>query len=144
MKIVAVLLLCVSVLALARPARAEDLMLMEEPRTHFGWYGVLFLGLSIASFEVTANGWKESETALKKANDNYKLYKAATTADDADRFHKLTNHYRKQAVGFETTGNAALLVGIIFGATGVYSLFADNPNSPIIVSSNSVGLRYRF
>jgi hypothetical protein len=144
MKTLAALLLCIAVLSVARPVRADDLMLLEEPRKHFGWYGVLFLGLSIASFDVTANGYKESDAALKKANDNYKLYKAATTETDATRFHRLTEHYRKQAVGFETTGNAALILGVIFGATGVYSLFADDPNSPILVSAHSIGLRYRF
>lgn len=143
MKYIASILLFITLLSAALPARA-DLMLMEQPRKDYTWYGVLMLGLSIASLDVAQNGYTESDKALTKAQDSYKLYKAATTSDDANKYHKLTEHYRRRSVTFESTANAAVVVGVILGAAGVYSFFADGNKSPILVSYNSVTLRYHF
>jgi hypothetical protein len=143
MKTIASVLLCILLLSAAAPARAE-LMLMEEPRTDFRWYGVLLLGLSIGAFNVAQNGYKESDEALNKADDAYTLYKHAATRDDAERYHKRTARYRRQAVGFESTANAAVVIGLILGASGVYSFFADGSNKPILVSFDRVEFRYRF
>lgn len=135
--------LCVALMAAATTARA-DLMLMEPPRTDFMWYGVLMLGLSAASFAVASNGYTESAEALDKADDAYTLYKAATTVADADKYHKLTERYRREAVAFESTANAAVFLGIVLGAAGIYSLFAEGESKPILISHNRVGVRLRF
>jgi hypothetical protein len=144
MKIIASTMFFLALLSAAGPAWGAESMLLDPPRTDFRWYGVLFLGLSIASFNVAQNGYTESDEALKKADDAYDLYKAAATPEDADRYHKRTARYRRQAVGFESTANAAVFVGAVFLATGVYSFFADGGNAPILVSMDRVEFRYRF
>lgn len=119
-------------------------MLLDEPRTNYKWWGVLALGLSVGSFNVANNGYDESEKALDKAKAAYKLYKAAATADDATKYHKLTDHYRREAVAFESTANAAVFIGTVLLASGVYSFFSGNDNSPLLLSYDRVGLRYKF
>jgi hypothetical protein len=119
-------------------------MLLDEPRTSYKWYGVLALGLSIGSFNVARNGYQESADALDKADAAYKRYKAAATADDATKYHNLTVHYRREAVAFESTANAAVFLGVIFAATGVWSFFADGDKTPLLISYDRVGLQYRF
>lgn len=131
------------VLMAAATARA-DLMLMEPPRTDFTWYGVLMLGLSAASFAVASNGYAEAAQALDKADEAYALYKSATTADAADKYHKRTERYRRQAVAFESTANAAVFLGVVLGVAGVYSLFADGETKPILLAHNRIGVRVRF
>lgn len=143
MKHVVSIALCGALMAAANTARA-DLMLMEAPRTDFAWYGVLMLGLSAASFAVASNGYAESAEALDKADKAYALYKAATTSADADQYHKRTERYRREAVAFESTANAAVFLGIVLGAAGIYSLFTEGESKPLLISHNRVGVRLRF
>jgi hypothetical protein len=143
MKWIVSLLALAIALAVATPARAE-LMLTDEPRKDFRWYGVLFLGLSAVSFNVAAHDFRESEKARNKADDSFALYQASTTATDADHYHRQTSHYHRQAVGFESTANAAVVIGIIFGLTGVYSFTNNDRDTPILLSLNRVTLRLRF
>jgi hypothetical protein len=143
MKPLVTILACVLVLGWAVPARAE-LTLSEAPRKNFTWYGVLFLGLSLGSFAAAANDYKESNDALDKADASYKQYQGATTSSDADRYHRQTARYRRQAVGFESTGNAAAMLGLIFGVTGVACFFTNDRDTPILLSYNRVTVRMQF
>lgn len=144
MKWMVSLLVLALALAAAAPVRAADLMLNEPPRTDYRWYGVLFLGLSALSFSIAQHDYDKSDTAKKKADDTFDLYKAATTSTDADRYHSKTNRYHRQAVAFESTANAAVLVGVVLGLTGIYSFTDNSRDTPILLSLNRVTVRVRF
>ncbi len=144
MKLLAGILVTLLVLSAAAPARAGDLLLLEEPRKDFTWYGVLFLGLSAASFAVASNGYKESTRSMDDADAAYSKYKLAATPNDADRFHRQTAHFHRAAVGYESTANAAVLLGVVFGLTGIYSFFDRSHDTPILMSLNRVTVRLRF
>jgi hypothetical protein len=144
MKPLVTILVCLMLIAAAVPARGADMLLMEEPRKDFTWYGVLFLGLSVASFAVASNDYKESSDAMKKADSAYSLYKAATTSSDADLYHRKTRKLHRAAAGYESTANAAVLLGVIFGLTGVYSFRNYDHDAPILMSFNRVTVRLRF
>jgi hypothetical protein len=130
-----------------RQARADDLMLDDKPFTISHGWGWAFLGLSLVSYAIAANDYTETENNVTKAKKAYKAYQADTVAQNALNDRALTTTYSDRAQAYESTTNAALLLGTIFAATAI-AVFRFTPDadsdSPILLSQNSVILRLRF
>lgn len=123
-------------------ARAE--LTLEEPRRNWGWYGVLFLGLTAASASAASDDYAKSEAAFKKAKSNYALYQAATTSADATLYRDLVNKWHRQAKTYEARGNLEAGLAVVLALTTVASFMPTREPGPILLSYNSVGFRYTF
>jgi len=141
------LCLALGIVALAgsRPALAGELLRATDDPVNHTAVGWTMVGLSLASFAVAANGVQESQDALDEADRAYAQYQAATIATDATRYRNEVNKWHRRARAFESTANGAAFLGVVFALTAYYSFVPEQlPQSPFLVTANSVGLRYRF
>jgi hypothetical protein len=132
---------------LSRSARADDMMLMEETRREDSpSYGWLFLGLSLVAFGVAVNDYQETEYNVKKAKDAYSNYVAATTPNDALMYRELTTTYSHRAQAYESTTNAALLIGFALAATTIAIFRSDGKpdDQPLLLSDRTIQWTYHF
>jgi len=127
----------------AGSAMAES-MLRERQDTFGAGAGWTFLLLSAGAFAVASNGISERDKWLAEADDSYDAYEAATDAAVVKELRQDTQRYLDRAKAYESTANAALVLGVLFALTS-YASFTNEPReSPILVSTNSIAYRYRF
>jgi hypothetical protein len=131
--------------SVAAPAHAEGLMLMEEPQPPSTGYAWLFVGLTLISYGVAANDYQESQYNITKAKDAYKKYVAATTATQALNYRQLTITYSNRAQSYESTTNAALIIGTLFALTAIATFRSDGSDSgPLLLSDRGITYRKTF
>lgn len=127
----------------AGSAVAES-MLREQQDTFGTGAGWAFLLLSAGAFAVAANGVSERDKWLDEAEDSHDAYKAATDPATVKDLRQETQRNLDRAEAYESTANAALVLGVLLALTS-YAAFTNEPReSPILVSANSIAYRYRF
>jgi len=143
--IVAIALPMVMAPCLSKSARAADMMLLEEQKPFSHGYGWLFIGLTLVSYGVAANDYEESQYNLKKAKDAYRNYQHATTADQALAFRNQTITFGHRAEAYESTTNAALIVGSVLALTAIAIFRSEGvDNSPILLSDRGIAFHMNF
>lgn len=143
------LLICAVALSLAAmpgaKARAEDLILAEEPHPPGHLSAWIFTGLGLVSFGVAYSDYEQDEYNITKAKKSYKNYQAATTPDAALTYRDQTTTYIDRAKNYESGGNVGLLIGIAFALTAIATFRSHGDSStPILLSDRGVGWTYRF
>lgn len=127
----------------AGTAMAEP-MLRERQDSFGAGAGWTFLLLSAGAFAVAANGISERDKWLGEAEDSHDAYEAAADAATVKELRQDTQRYLDRARAYESTANAALVLGVLFALTS-YASFTNAPReSPILVGYNSIAYRYRF
>lgn len=141
------------VLAIALPlaalpvasARADDMMLKHDTDYTANRYAWLFVGMTLVAYGVAANDYDESQTAITQAKKEYKNYQGATTSSAALFYRDQTVHFSRRAQAYESTANAALLLGSVFALTAIAIFRSDGPDTgPFLLSDRGVGFTYRF
>lgn len=127
----------------AGSAMAES-MLRERQDTFGAGAGWTFLLLSAGAFAVAANGISERDKWLAEAEDSHDAYEDATDAATTKELRKDTQRSLDLARGYESTANAALVLGVLFALTSFASFTNEPRESPILVSYNSIAYRFRF
>ena len=123
-------------------ARAE--LILEEPRRNWGWYGLLFLGLTAYAANAASEDYAKSSASFKLAKDNYALYLGATTGGDATLYRDLVNVNHREAKTLEARANFEAGLAVVLALTTVYSFLPSRAPGPILLSANSVGFRVAF
>ena len=108
-------------------ARAEEMLLKQEPWRSGPALGWTFAGLTIVSLAVASNGYSESRTALRQADSAYTQYRSATNTTDALYYRDQTEHFHNRAKSYESTANAAGWLAVVFALTSYYS-FSGAPS----------------
>ncbi|MBI4083823.1 MAG: hypothetical protein HY423_14560 [Candidatus Lambdaproteobacteria bacterium] len=132
-------------LASPSAARAQEMLLKQEPWRSGPALGWTFAGLSVAALAVTVNGYSESRTALSQADKAYEQYSAATTTADALYYRSRTEHYHNRAKAYESTANAAGWLAVAFALTSYYSFYPERaPAWPVVATVDGVVFVHRF
>jgi hypothetical protein len=127
-------------------ARAEEMMLKQEEADYSGnRFAWVFLGASLVSFGIAVNDYEESQADITRAKKAYKNYRAASTQAAALNYRDQTIHYSNRAQSYESTTNAALLLGTLFAVTAFAIFRSEGPDmSPMLLSDRGVGFTFRF
>jgi hypothetical protein len=142
------------VLAIALPlaalpgaaARADDDMFLKRDNDYSAnRYAWLFVGMTLVAYGVAANDYDASQADITLAKKAYKNYRAAVTPAAALMYRDQTTTFSHRAQAYESTANAALIVGSLFALTAIAIFRSEGPDmSPILLSERSVGFTYRF
>ena len=121
------------------------MMLAEEqkPLTQNGW-GWMFLGLSVIAAGVAYNDYQETEYNVHKAKQAYANYVAAGPAT-VTYYRDLTMTYDHRALSYESSANAAALLGAVFFASAIAVWrSSDKADTPILLSDRGIQWTYKF